>query len=229
MRKKFYLPLAALLCVLLFFIGAEAATAPQEIKNTNKTEVICIPLPYATVYQADDTLPWGTEQILQQGESGCVTEYFALKYDGGVLVDRSLLSHERKEPVAEIIRYGTRSKNCTVKVLSYTGGTLERDGQFFPYRCCLRLCATAYTKGEELVDDVTAMGTQVHPGVVAVDRRVIPLGSKVYVETTDQFPSYGYAYAEDTGVLGNSIDLYMDDLQSCLSFGRREVDVYILE
>lgn len=227
MQKKLYLLFLSLLC-MLFLIGAEAATTPETEDCESKTEVLCIPLPYATVYKCDDMLPWGTERTVQQGADGCVTEYFSLAYEEDRLISRSLLSYERKEPVAEIIHYGTQSKNCVVKVIDYTGGTLERNGKVLPYRCCLRLNATAYTKGEELVDDTTAMGTQVHRGIVAVDRRVIPLGSKVYVETTDGVPSYGFASAEDTGVLGNSIDLYMDDVQSCLSFGRRDVNVYIL-
>lgn len=226
MQKRAYLPLLLLLCTL-FLVGAEASSTAEKHDTVN--EVLCIPLPYATVYEADNTLAWGTETVIQQGKCGCVTEYFSLEYEGEALLSRSLISHERSEPVAKIIRYGTRSKNCTVKVIDYTGGILERDGRSLPYRCCLRLSATAYTKGEELVDEVTATGTQVRRGVVAADRRVIPLGSKVYVETTDRVPSYGLASVEDTGVLGNSIDLYMEDVASCLAFGRREVDVYLLE
>lgn len=228
MQKKLYLLSLSLFCTL-FLISAEAVSAAGTEEYVTETEVLCIPMPYTTVYKSDDTLPWGTESIVQQGVDGRVIQYYSLAYNNGKLIRRTLLSHERREPVAQIIHYGTRSKNCTVKVKNYTGGTIERNGKLLPYRYCLRLCATAYTKGGELVDDITATGTQVHRGIVAVDRRVIPLGSSVYVETTDQAPSYGFASAEDTGVLGNSIDLYMDDVQSCLNFGRREVDVYVLE
>ncbi|MDQ0150098.1 3D domain-containing protein [Eubacterium multiforme] len=76
---------------------------------------------------------------------------------------------------------------------------------------------------------ITAMGTKPvrDPNglsTVAVDRNVIPLGSKVYVS------GYGYAIASDTGgdIVGNRIDLFMNSEQECLSFGRRNVTVKII-
>lgn len=86
------------------------------------------------------------------------------------------------------------------------------------------MSATAYTGG-----GLTAMG--IKPvrdpnglSTVSVDSSIIPLGSKVYVE------GYGYAIASDTGgaIKGNKIDLYMNTLQDCYSFGRRTVTVTIV-
>ncbi|EJO5348450.1 hypothetical protein NRP93_002577 [Clostridium botulinum] len=59
---------------------------------------------------------------------------------------------------------------------------------------------------------------------IAVDPRVIPLYTKVYVE------GYGYAIAHDTGgaIQGNIIDLYMNSEAECNSWGRRTVKVYII-
>ena len=75
----------------------------------------------------------------------------------------------------------------------------------------------------------TASGTAVHVGVVAVDRNVLPLGTKVYVVSNDGMYNYGFAIAEDTGVRGNSIDLYMDTSSECIQFGVRNCTVYILD
>ena len=66
-------------------------------------------------------------------------------------------------------------------------------------------------------------------GVVAVDRDVVPLGTKVYVVSNDGAYVYGFAVAEDTGVRGNSIDLYMDTSSECIQFGVRNCTVYILD
>lgn len=86
------------------------------------------------------------------------------------------------------------------------------------------MSATAYTGG-----GLTAMG--IKPvrdpnglSTVSVDSSIIPLGSKVYVD------GYGYAIASDTGgaIKGNKIDLYMNTLQDCYSFGRRTVTVTIV-
>lgn len=86
------------------------------------------------------------------------------------------------------------------------------------------MVATAYTGGS-----LTAMGLKPvrDPNgisTIAVDPSVIPLGSKVYVE------GYGIAIASDTGgaIKGNKIDIYMNSLSDCISFGRRTVTVSIL-
>ncbi|MDQ7842158.1 MAG: ubiquitin-like domain-containing protein [Armatimonadota bacterium] len=88
------------------------------------------------------------------------------------------------------------------------------------------LVATAYApfccRG---VDDVTALGVQAGYGVVAVDPRVIPLGSRLYIE------GYGYAIAADTGsaIKGLRIDLGFDTTREALRFGRRQVRVHIIQ
>ena len=81
--------------------------------------------------------------------------------------------------------------------------------------------ATAYTH----TGNKTCTGTWPRPGgTIAVDPRVIPLGSTVYVE------GYGYAVAEDTGgaIKGRIIDVFLDTEDECWSWGRREVKVYII-
>lgn len=83
----------------------------------------------------------------------------------------------------------------------------------------LTMTATAYCE-----TGATKSGLPAGPGIVAVDPRVIPLGSLVYVE------GYGQAIAADTGRLikGNKIDLWMPDREQCLEFGRRTVEVTII-
>ena len=71
----------------------------------------------------------------------------------------------------------------------------------------------------------TAVGIYPYVGVVAVDPRVIPLYTKMYI------PGYGFAIAADTGgyIIGNRIDLFYDDYNAAIHFGRRNIEVYILE
>lgn len=60
---------------------------------------------------------------------------------------------------------------------------------------------------------------------IAVDPNVIPLGTKVYVS------GYGLAIAADTGgaIKGNIIDVFLNTHEECISWGRRNVTVQILE
>jgi 3D (Asp-Asp-Asp) domain-containing protein len=71
----------------------------------------------------------------------------------------------------------------------------------------------------------TATGMVARYGVVAVDPRVIPLGTYVYVE------GYGFAIASDTGgaIKGNRIDLCFNSRRESLAWGRRRVTVHILK
>ncbi|KYG38118.1 3D domain-containing protein [Bacillus gaemokensis] len=72
--------------------------------------------------------------------------------------------------------------------------------------------------------DITAKGTGVRWGIIAVDPRVIPLGSKVYI------PAFGQTFvAEDTGgaIKGNRIDIFFDHGDKARSWGRRSIEIYV--
>jgi 3D (Asp-Asp-Asp) domain-containing protein len=90
----------------------------------------------------------------------------------------------------------------------------------------MRMIATAYTPycGGGC-SGITATGRPAGRGVVAVDPRVIPLGSRLYI------PGYGYAIAGDTGgaIVGYRIDLGYTSDRDAMLFGRRAVMVYRLK
>lgn len=94
-------------------------------------------------------------------------------------------------------------------------------------RKTIEYTATAYCSCEKCCGkwakyNKTASGTTPKEGrTIAVDKNVIPLGSKVYIE------GYGYYIAEDTGsaIKGNRIDIYFESHQEALNFGRRKVQI----
>ena len=85
--------------------------------------------------------------------------------------------------------------------------------------------ATAYLPSDGGGSGITATGMMARHGVVAVDPDVIPLGTRVYI------PGYGLAIAADTGgaINGDRIDLCMEDYGDAIRFGRRDVEVYLLD
>ena len=89
----------------------------------------------------------------------------------------------------------------------------------------LRVVATGYSADEPGAASNTRTGHRVQRGVIAVDPKVIPLGTRVYI------PGYGWAIASDTGGLikGNRIDLCFDTAQECERWGRRSVVVILLQ
>jgi 3D (Asp-Asp-Asp) domain-containing protein/peptidoglycan hydrolase CwlO-like protein len=89
------------------------------------------------------------------------------------------------------------------------------------------MVATAYFGGGGGLNGngITAIGLQAKKGICAVDPKVIPLGSRLYI------PGYGEALAADTGgwVKGNRIDLVFDSLEDCYRYGRRKIKVYLVQ
>lgn len=97
------------------------------------------------------------------------------------------------------------------------------------YSKMLTMSSTAYEPGPRScgrgATGRTSIGLQAGYGVVAIDPRVIPYGTRLFIE------DYGFAVAGDTGgaIKGRRIDLGFLTVSECLSWGRRKVKVYILD
>lgn len=75
---------------------------------------------------------------------------------------------------------------------------------------------------------ITATGTKVRRGIIAVDPKKIPYGTKVYV------PGYGEAVAEDTGGAlrnydGIAIDILVDTYEEAIQWGKQYLDIIIYD
>lgn len=91
--------------------------------------------------------------------------------------------------------------------------------------------ATAYAPGSHDNDQwgtKTRIGTEIRPGVIAVDPRIIPLGSHVIIKYPDG--SKEYAVAEDTGgaIKGHRIDVARWTVKEANKFGIKPVKVYVM-
>lgn len=196
---------------------------------------------YESVRVANPDLPQGTERVAQAGVNGERTAIYEVIWSGGEQIARHFVEEVDSTAVTEIIEYGTAvpapssavgsdDRISNVARNSDGSGTLTfASGATLHFSSTKSMTATAYTSGYGGADSCTATGTFVRKGVVAVDKNVIPLGTKLYIVTSDGSVVYGMAVAEDTGVRGNKVDLYYDTYQQCINFGRRSCTVYILE
>ena len=231
-------------------VGTEAVEA-EEPEETQEPEVVEAPplgktgtytetdyelLTYDTVVTEDYTVPKGETVVVQAGEDRLrELTYEVTYYDGEECARRFVCEEADCEPVTEILAVGTLVKEAqpgdTIRsVISLDDGSgylLMASGDSLRFTAVKTLVATAYTAGVAGVGTVTATGSTVHVGCAAVDRSVIPLGTKLFVNAGKKW-NYGMAKAEDVGVSGERIDLYMDSLDECLLFGRREATVYLL-
>ncbi|AEB30542.1 putative cell wall shaping enzyme [Carnobacterium sp. 17-4] len=86
--------------------------------------------------------------------------------------------------------------------------------------------ATGYSTKQANLSTHTATGINLesNPMVIAVDPRVIPLGSMV------EIPGYGIFIAGDTGgaIKGSKIDIHFPSVQQANNFGRKTITINIL-
>jgi len=98
---------------------------------------------------------------------------------------------------------------------------------------------TAYTLREEECgkspDDpyygITASGKKVKAWHTVAAPKNIPFGTKIYIPYFKDKPNKGIFVVEDRGgaIKGNRLDVYMESLSEALKFGRRKLEVYILD
>lgn len=123
----------------------------------------------------------------------------------------------------------TSSKVSTVSVLKPSAPiALDAKGNPVNYKKHVTVQATAYT----YTGHRCSTGVSPKPGYIAVNPRVIPYGTKMYIKSSDGRFNYGYAIAADTGGFiysrPTNVDLFFGSLAQCNSFGRRNVEIYIL-
>ena len=197
-------------------------------------------IPFESTVNENNKLDKGVTNVVQEGQEGLKRTDYKKKYINGNLISTTMENEEIVlEPISHIVEKGTKEKVITprenaakkgIKISTTRGSTA--------YKKAITMNASAYdasfaSTGKRPGDKyygITASGTKVRPGVVAVDPRVIPLGTKLYVESTDGTKDYGFAIAEDKGgaIKGNKIDLYFETATEVKNFGRRNVKVYIL-
>ena len=106
---------------------------------------------------------------------------------------------------------------------------LDENGIPVNYTGTSRVQATAYT----YTGNRCATGVSPQPGYIAVNPKIIPYGTKMYIVSADGRYVYGYAIAADTGGYVKSrptnVDLFMETNAACKAFGRRDVIIYFLE
>jgi len=116
----------------------------------------------------------------------------------------------------------------SVELTDENGIAVDSEGNPLSYSQVINMTATAYCF-DSSPNTVTASGVVPYIGTVAVDLKLLPLGTKVYVTSADGSWVYGYSTVEDTGVRGKVIDLFLDSYDECINFGVRKCLVYVLD
>ncbi len=183
---------------------------------------------FKTIVKLDSKLKPGQEVVDSEGVVGQKIVQSKHVFEDGKEVKYMVLNENvESDPVDRVVRRGA-------EILLVT-----KQGK--PYRCSsiITMKASAYDLSFESCGKypdhplygITRSGTHARPGVVAVDPRVVKLGSKLFVESLDRTQDYGFASAEDTGgaIKGHRIDLFIGNNREAYRYGMRYVKVYVLE
>lgn len=183
---------------------------------TETIEETKLPIGFETVKTFTKSLRPGVVKTTRTGQRGeKVVRYKVRCHDGVPVMRTKVESVVVKQPVNQVVSIGSRG--------SYTS-----RGEFRTLRV-LKMSASAYDPGPRScgrwASGKTSCGMRAGYGVVAVDPDVIRLGSKLYIE------GYGHAIAGDVGrsIKGNRIDLGFDTYRDAIRFGRKKVNVHVLE
>ncbi len=195
----------------------EIINVSKEIIKENKE------VSFDTKVVEDSSLLKGKTKKEVEGKNGQNELIYTVVYHNGKQVEKTF--EEEKvvvEPIDELIKKGTKEE---VKVVASRGESTREDKKetntVSSNREHMSVVATAYHTGT-----ITATGTKPRWGTIAVDPKVIPYGTKVYIPQFDKT-----FIAEDTGgaIKGNKIDIFMNDGTSTKNWGRRTIDIYIIK
>ncbi|MBI2600614.1 G5 domain-containing protein [Candidatus Daviesbacteria bacterium] len=191
------------------------AYQPLETQSrfTDKLEENVEIIPKKTVYEDDPETEAGEEKVLEEGGAGKKVKIIKITYYDNKEYNREVVSIDTTPAKDKKISRGTK---IVWKTLSTADGEIK-------YWKKMRVYATHYDSKCPGCDEWTAIGMRAGKGVIAVDPKVIPMRSKVYI------PGYGEAVAGDTGgaIKGNIIDLGFNDARTA-GWSARFVDIYLL-
>ena len=187
-------------------------------KKTTKTETIA----YDTEIRENPDLEEGKEKVLQEGEDGELSIITKENYSGAKLISSEVVGElVTKEAKNKIIERGTKKEELPIVELKKEPAniTVSAAGNN-----SLNVVATGYTPGDPGCTGITYTGTKASRGTIAVDPKVIPFGTKLYI------PGYGYGVAADTGgaIKGNKIDLCYETRAEALNWGIKNITVYVV-
>lgn len=200
--------------------AADSESTVQASSISVRTVEVREPIPYETIEKPTNDLRVGTSKTTRPGVPGEAVVTYRVTMQNEREIHREVIERKiLKSPVPEIVQVGRSS-------VTVSRGRMPSRG-YFAGRRVLTMIATGYDPSPASNGGYsrTSTGLKIGHGVVAVDPRVIPIGTRLYIE------GYGYAVAADVGgaIKGNRIDLGHDSSRGARNIGRRVVRVHILD
>ena len=184
---------------------------------------------YKTTYRYSCVLKPDNTKVDRAGRNGEKVITYRKSIVNGEVVSVDKVDEEiTKKAVNKVVLRGSSYGTPISETPSNVDIELDAKNQPLNYSRKIYGSCTAYHG-----DTATSTGRKPGVGVVAVDPREIPYGSVLWIVSKDGSFVYGYAIAGDTGgFIHNSetvVDLYMDSVVEMNTFGRRNLNVYVIK
>ncbi|HCU80363.1 MAG: hypothetical protein CL789_01965 [Chloroflexi bacterium] len=185
-------------------LSAKAIGKIEVVRVVDEYRVEYEPIPFDKQWIGLPDLAIDRTRVQQSGTSGVLARRLRVRYIDGVPSQDLLLDEwVHTAPLPRIMGYGMQ---IPIRNIETPDGNVE-------YWRAVPMLATSYSPSRAGTPvtapwyGLTRTGKPLKKGMVAVDKRYIPLGSTMYV------PGYGFATAEDTGsgIRGLMIDLGYED------------------
>lgn len=197
-------------------------------------------IPFATETVYSNASPKGEVKTLSAGVNGVKQVNYTEELVNGISVEKKVTDTKvvtaavnAKQQVGTKVTSSAVKTSADVKSVSVLTPAkaieLDKNGNPVNYKSKMTVRATAYTH----TGNNCATGVAPKPGYIAVNPKVIPYGTKLYIKSPDGSVVYGYAVAADTGGFirkyPTGVDLFMNSRSACVNFGVRNMEIYILE
>ncbi len=131
------------------------------------------------------------------------------------------------------VAYASNGKAVSCISTLTPSSTIWLDDNGVPLHYTAKYTGSATAYYDAYNTGLTASGRKPQKGYIAVNPKMFPYGTRLYIRTPSGSYIYGYAVAADTGGFvynSNTIaDLYFDTYEECVQFGRRNIEIYVLD
>ena len=195
-----------------------------------------VEIPFETIVK--DVSQSGTEttdKVLQEGQNGIKEIKYKVRYEDEVEVNRTVIEETViQEPIDKIVQVSTKivSRSNSYRASSAISLASTVEG-ITPTVSTMNVSAyTASTCGKSASDPNygrTASGARASSWYTIAAGPGLPMGTIVYIPYFASQPNGGWFVVEDRGgaITNSRLDVYMDTLAECTTFGRKNLECYV--
>lgn len=187
-----------------------------------------IEIPFETITKDVSSGSETTNKVLQEGENGLKEVKYKVKIQDNEEKSREVISETIiKEPVDKIIQISTKI------VARSSGSRYSKDVVAASAQgktpSIVTLNTSAYCAASCGGNTRTSSGATASSWYTVAAGKAYPAGTVIYIPYFANKPNGGWFVVQDTGgaITNNHLDIWMDSLAECLSFGRRNLECHI--